>query len=177
MTPSGDALELLKEHEQGPDGGFAPTPYRCPAGHLTVGWGHRVRRGETFPDPLTAEGAEALLRADLERIAPHVAVALRRLEVPQNGAGDRPQVTQSMFDAIVSLGFNIGVGALLGSTLMRRMRVGDFAGAAEEFLRWDKARDPKTGKKVRLAGLVRRRKAERALFLRDGLPEETTDGR
>lgn len=160
MKPGPGALGLIQAFEQGPDGGFAPTPYRCPAGHLTVGWGHRVRPKETFPEPLTAEEADALLRADLERIAPHVAVALR----------NRPDVTQNMFDAIVSLGFNIGVGALLGSTLTKRMRAGDFAGAAEEFLRWDKARDPKTGKKVRLAGLVRRREAERALFLREETP-------
>jgi len=76
-----------------------------------------------------------------------------------------------MFDAVVCLGFNIGLGALLGSTLMARLRAGDWAAAADEFLRWDKATNPKTGKKERLAGLTRRRQAERDLFLCDGLPE------
>lgn len=160
MHPSDAALELIKAFESGPGGGFAAETYICPAGKVTVGWGHAVRAGERIQTPLDAAEAEALLRTDLERVAPHVAAALRH----------RPQVTQSMFDALVSLGFNIGVGALLNSTLMKRMRAGDFAAAAEEFLRWDKARDPKTGQKKRLAGLTRRRKAERELFLRDGLP-------
>lgn len=160
VTPGPDALELIKEFEQGPDGGFAAAPYRCPAGHWTVGYGHRVRPGERFVARMTEAGAEALLRADLERVAEPVAAML---------AGRRG-VTQSMFDALVSLGLNIGASALTGSTLMARMRAGDFAAAAEEFLRWDKARDPKTGKLERLPGLTRRREAERALFLRDGLP-------
>lgn len=162
MTPGPGALGLIEAFEAGPDGGFAPTPYRCPAGHLTVGWGHRVRPKETFPEPLAAEDADALLRADLAPLAREASHALRH----------RPETTQNMFDALVSLGFNIGAGALLSSTLMKRMRAGDFAAAADEFLKWDKARNPKTGKKERLAGLTRRRKAERELFLRDGLPEE-----
>lgn len=155
-----DALELIKEFEKGPDGDFAPTPYRCPAGYWTVGWGHRVRPGETFPEPLDAAGADTLLRADLERIASDVTISLR----------NRPEVTQSMFDALVSLGFNIGVGALLNSTLISRLRLGQWKAAANQFLRWNKARNPKTGRKEPLPGLTRRRQAEQKLFLRDGFP-------
>jgi lysozyme len=160
MTPSDAALALLKEFERGPDGGFAPVPYRCPAGHETIGWGHRIRPSEKFPTPVEAAAADALLRADLERIAPSIAASLR----------NRPEVTQSMFDAVVCLGFNIGLGALLGSTLMARLRVRGWTAAADQFLRWNRARNPKTGKKERLSGLTRRRMAERELFLRDGLP-------
>ena len=48
------------------------------------------------------------------------------------------KVTQSQFDAMVSLAYNIGAGAFLKSTLLKKVNAGDFAGAGEEFLRWNK---------------------------------------
>ena len=62
------------------------------------------------------------------------------------------KVTQSQFDAMVSLAYNIGAGAFLKSTLLKKVNAGDFAGAGEEFLRWNKA----GGKEV--LGLTRRRR-------------------
>lgn len=162
-TPSVAALALLKEFEQGPRGGFASKSYQCPAGFKTIGWGHVIRPTDHFEEPIREAEADALLRADLGRIAPQIAAGLR----------NRPEVTQSMFDALVCLGFNIGLGALLSSTLMMKLRMRDWAGAAKQFLRWDKARNPKTGKKERLPGLTRRRQAERELFLHDGLPGDS----
>jgi len=153
-------LALLKNFEQGPDGGFAPCIYRDWAGHETIGWGHRIRPGEWFQQPISAAKADRLLAADVARIVPNIAAPLR----------NRPEVTQSMFDALVCLCFNIGLGALLGSTLMARLKVSDWQGAADQFLRWDKATNPNTGKKEALAGLTRRRKAERELFLRERVP-------
>ena len=50
------------------------------------------------------------------------------------------------------------------------LRARNWAAAADQFLRWDKAANPWTGQKERLTGLTRRRQAERELFLRDGLP-------
>lgn len=70
-------------------------------------------------------------------------------------------VTQRQYDALVSLGFNIGGGAICASTLVRKLNQGDCRGAAEQFLRWDYA----GGHKVR--GLTNRRKAERELFIGD----------
>ena len=70
-------------------------------------------------------------------------------------------VTQNEFVALVSLAFNVGVGALSRSKLLRKLNSGDREGAAEEFLDFDLA----NGK--RLAGLTRRRKAEHDLFLED----------
>lgn len=70
-------------------------------------------------------------------------------------------VTQRQYDALVSLGFNIGGGAICASTLIRKLNQGDCRGAAEQFLRWDYA----GGQKVR--GLTNRRKAERELFIGD----------
>lgn len=157
-TTSAAALALLKDYEQGPDGGFAPMIYRCPAGHPTIGWGHVVRPGEHFQQPISVTEADRLLRADLDRFATGIAAYL----------GELP-VTQSMFDAVVCWAFNVGIGAALGSTLLAKLRRRDYTGAADEFRRWNKATNPKTGKKEELAGLTARRAAERALFLREGL--------
>lgn len=69
------------------------------------------------------------------------------------------KLTQGQFDALVSFAYNVGSRALSTSTLLRKLNDGDVNGAADEFLRWNKA-----GGKV-LNGLARRREAERALFL------------
>lgn len=157
-APSNAALALLHEFEQGPAGGFAAEPYVCPAGKTTVGWGHVVRADDKLIYPLSAERADDLLRRDLERFTALLASAIR---VP---------LQQCMFDALLCFVFNIGFGAFSDSTLLRKLNQGDYAGAADELLRWNKARDPKTGARIELAGLTRRRAAERDLFLRDGVP-------
>ena len=69
-------------------------------------------------------------------------------------------VTQGQYDALLSLGFNIGTGALCRSTLVRKLNAGDCLGAGQEFLRWDMA----GGKHLR--GLQNRRQAERTEFLK-----------
>ena len=68
------------------------------------------------------------------------------------------KLTQAQYDALVSLVFNIGPGAFARSTLLRKLNAGDCRGAADEFLRWDKAK----GKRLR--GLTNRRQAERKEF-------------
>lgn len=156
MTPSQAALDLLYEFEQGPQGGMASVPYPDFAGHPTIGWGHRILPGERFSKPLTAAQADDLLRRDLERFTAAV-----------NSLVTAP-ITQSMFDALVCFAFNEGEAALKGSTLLRLLNQHWYAAAAQQFERWDKATDPKTGEKVSLAGLKRRRLAERRLFERDG---------
>lgn len=67
-------------------------------------------------------------------------------------------VTQNQFDAMLSLAYNIGTRAFSTSTLLKLLNQKDYAGAAEQFLRWDKA-----GGKV-MPGLTRRRYAEREMF-------------
>ena len=66
------------------------------------------------------------------------------------------QLNQNQFDALVSLVFNIGTGAFARSTLLKRLNVGDYNGAAEAFLMWRNA----GGKPI----LLNRRKREKALF-------------
>ncbi len=159
MITSHDAINLLKEFERGPNGIFAATPYRCPAGKLTIGWGH-VIRNEGFNKPLTEQQADDLLRGDLSYFSKGIDAYIN---VP---------ITQSMFDALCCFAFNIGLFALLGSTLWKELSEKDYQSAADQFLRWDKATNPKTGKKESLPGLLRRRVAERTLFLKDGLPKD-----
>ncbi|CAK0782312.1 lysozyme [Gammaproteobacteria bacterium] len=77
-------------------------------------------------------------------------------------------LTQGQFDALVSFVFNVGAGNLMKSTLLRKLNAGDFAGADDEFLRWNKAR----GKVVE--GLRRRRIAEMKVFV--GVSVSTAPG-
>lgn len=156
--PGEAALALLKNYEQGPNGGFAPVAYRCPAGYPTIGWGHRIQPADRFQQPITEVEADRLLRVDLLRAGGIV------------GAAVEVELAQSMMDALACFVMNVGAGAFLGSTLLALLNAGHYQAAAGEFLKWDKAKNPKTGQKERLAGLTRRRTAERALFLREGLP-------
>ena len=123
------------------------TAYPCSAGVWTIGFGHTkgVKQGDTC----TEEQARAWLLEDLADTQIRLA---RYINVP---------VTQNEAIALVSLAFNVGVGALSCSKLLRKLNSGDREGAAEEFLDFDLA----NGK--RLAGLTRRRKAEHDLFLTD----------
>lgn len=157
-SPSEAALALLKAFEQGPDGGFASVIYRCPAGHKTIGWGHRVRPGERFQEPISAVEAERLLQADVRGVGEYIGEIIR---VP---------LTQSMVDALTSFVFNVGPGAFADSTMAALLNARRYLAAGDEFLRWNKARNPKNGRKEPLSGLTRRRQAERELFLRESSP-------
>lgn len=141
MNINSKGLALIQAYE-----GCRLTAYRCPAGILTIGYGstREVREGQT----ITQEQADDLLRDDLTFFENHMTKALEGIEY-----------TSNQFSACVSLMYNIGVAAFLKSSVLRRMKDGDFAGAADAFLMWNKA----GGRE--LAGLTRRRKAERKLFL------------
>jgi lysozyme len=134
------ALPLAKRFE-----GLRLRAYRCPAGVWTVGYG---ATGEHVgPDTRwTHEQAEADLAARFKRLGLVIARLVRQpLSPPQ-------------FAALALFADNCGVGALARSTLLRKLNQGDYAGAAREFDRWNRA-----GGRV-LAGLVKRRAAERLLF-------------
>lgn len=73
----------------------------------------------------------------------------------------RVKLTQDQYDALVSLVFNIGPGAFARSTLLKRLNAGQCSETADEFLKWRYAK----GKPLR--GLLKRREAERALFIKD----------
>lgn len=140
-TPQG--IDLIKQFE----GGRAK-PYRCPAGLLTIGYGHLILPGESFPpEGITEAEAEALLRQDAAAAAGAV---LRLINVP---------LSDGQFDALVSFTFNLGAGALQRSTLRRKINRQEHAQAPEELAKWVWA----GGRK--LPGLVRRREAEILRYL------------
>lgn len=130
--------------------------YRDSVGVWTIGYGHTARAGRPWPAAgmwLTAESADRLLSADLAMF-----------EAALNGA-IKVATLQREFDALVSWAFNVGVGAMQSSSLLRAFNQCAKAQAADGLLAWDRA-----GGAV-LAGLVNRRQAERAWFLGVAPPE------
>jgi lysozyme len=137
---SRNGIELIKHFE-----GCELTAYKCPADVWTVGYGHTG--SDVLPRMvITKEKANQLLARDVERF--------------EHGVNLRAKVdlNQGQFDALVSFAYNLGLGALERSTLLKLVNAGRFDAAAGEFGKWVKA-----GGKV-LDGLVRRRKAEAHLF-------------
>lgn len=167
-VPDG-AVDLIQSFEGIPDGDPSTVnldAYLDPVGIWTIGWGHAISQQGKFlrgaenkaiaralyPGGITKDQARALLAADLLDTAREVlALAKRPLETGQ-------------FGALISFAFNAGSGNLAKSTLLKKLQAGDIAGAADQFLVWNKARD-KNGVMIELKGLTRRRKAERAMFL------------
>ncbi len=139
---SNKGLQLIKDYE-----GFSPTSYHDAAGHPTIGYGHLIKKGESFPNPIALQDATILLMNDVL----HAERTVRRL-IPIT-------LTQGQYDALVSFTFNLGSGALQASTLRRRLLAGNAEAAAREFPRWVYA----GGRKLR--GLMRRRRSEQALFM------------
>ena len=144
---SQEGIELIKRFE-----GLELQAYQDVAGIWTIGYGHTGP--EVGPGmSITPQQAEQLLIEDLERFEPGVSEGLK------------VNVTQSQFDALVSLSYNIGVSAFQRSTALKRINKGDFEGAAEAITWWNKATI--NGRKQPVLGLTRRRSAEAALFLQD----------
>lgn len=124
------------------------------AGNWEIGYGHRITKAQAMTDAgllrIDEAEVERLLLEDARRLGQE---ALWYVRVP---------LTVNQAAALVSLAFNIGSTALEGSTLLRKLNAGDAEGAAAEFIRWCHA-----GGEV-VSGLVRRRAAERELFLKAG---------
>ena len=139
-------IALIKEFEGFPFGG---RPYRDPVGVWTIGYGHTEGVGPHSPR-LTERQASELLERDLAQLyEPHV----ERLPIARH-------LNQNQFDALVSFVYNLGPGAVASDTgIGRALRAQQWRRAADEMLRWNQA-----GGQV-LAGLTRRRRAERELFL------------
>jgi lysozyme len=144
MNLSPQGLALIRSFE-----GFSATPYLCPAGKWTVGYGHvLVTPPEKIPPlPISMQQAEALLLKDVS-LAEN---AIHRFV--------KSPITQPQFDALTSFIYNIGIAAFSRSRLLKLLNAGKNTEAAEEFCRWVYV----NGKRSK--GLERRRKAERAMFL------------
>ena len=142
MNISENGIKLIKNFE-----GCRLVAYKCPAGVWTIGYGHT---GQEIHEGLkiTQEQAEKYLKIDL---LIHCNNVSRLVKVP---------LTQNQFDALVSFEYNLGYGNLAYSTLLKLLNAKKYNEAAAQFDRWVYA----GGKK--LAGLIRRRAAEKELFLK-----------
>jgi lysozyme len=133
---------LLKKFE-----GCKLKAYRCPAGILTIGYGHTSAAGApevTEGMTIAQDEAENILKNDLGKYEQPVA-AMVKVDLEQN-----------QFDVLVDFAYNAGVGALKTSTLLKKVNAGDLDVVPDELMKWTKG-----GGKV-LPGLVRRRQAEAA---------------
>jgi lysozyme len=150
---------LIKHFE-----GFASQPYLCPAGVLTIGYGHTredvdgdsLERWAKSGRVMSLHEADVILTHDLTRFEEWVEALA-------------PHTSENQFAALVSFAFNLGTGALARSALLKYCQAGQNEKAAREFIDWDEH-----GKVIKgwvyasgkmLPGLVKRRAAERALFL------------
>lgn len=143
---SDNGMKLLEQFE-----GLRLESYLDSAGIATIGWGsikypngNKVKLG----DKITKNQAKQYKLHDLKEFESTVNTSVK---VP---------LTQNQYDALVSLSYNIGSGAFKNSTLLKKLNSGDYKGAAEQFLVWNKV----NSKMVQ--GLVNRREAERNLFLK-----------
>ena len=146
MHISDEGLALIKHFEGCPvNGAGDPIAYLCPAGVWTIGYGHTHRVKEH--DRWTMSHADYILREELEdeyevNIKDYVKVPLE----------------QYQFDALVAWVFNLGVGNLRDSTLLKVLNEGKYQEVPEQIKRWNKANG------TVLSGLVKRRDAEALMF-------------
>lgn len=140
MKTNRAGIDLIKEFE-----GFRPKAYKCPAGIWTCGYG--TTKGVKPDTVWTKAEAEDKMEDDLIKFEDGVRIL----------AGNK--TTENQFSAMVCFAYNVGLGALARSFVMTYHRKEMYAEAADAFLLWNKA----AGKV--LPGLVRRREAERRLYL------------
>jgi len=138
-----EALDLIRKFE-----GFSEKMYLCPAGYLTVGYGHRVKisEKERFAAGITEPEAADVLKQDV--MVAEQAV-LRLISVP---------LTDGQFGALVSFTYNLGAGALQRSALRQKVNRQEYTEVPAEFMKWVWAK----GKKLK--GLIERRAAETLLY-------------
>jgi len=136
-----NGIDFIKRHE-----GWRAQLYLDAAGFATIGYGHLLKPDETYFLIDKTEG-ERILKADLK--------------IAENAVNEfvKVELTQGMFDSLVSFVFNLGVNAFKGSTLLSILNNGDYEGASNQLLLWNRA-----GGEIN-QGLVNRRQAERNLFL------------
>ena len=139
MKCSQEGLALIKKFE-----GCRLKAYRCSANVLTIGYGHTSGVKET--DTITQDEADKLLQEDVEQFEKYVDDYVT------------VKLGQSQFDALVAWTFNLGVGNLRSSTMLKKLNETDYGSVPSEMKRWNKA----AGKT--LNGLIRRRLAESLLF-------------
>lgn len=146
MKVSSHCIALIQKFE-----GLSTKAYKAAPSekYYTIGYGH-YGADVKATDVITADGAMNILNADVDKFSSAVSGYLDNCGVKLN---------QNQFDALVCFAFNVGVTALINSTLWKCLIAGDHKAAANQFLRWNIS-----GGAVS-KGLTRRREAERLLFL------------
>jgi lysozyme len=134
------AFALISEYE-----GLRLEAYRCPAGIPTIGYGHT--KGVRMGDRISREKAEELLKEDLYAFQDDLSTLVK------------VRVTQGQFIALMSFIYNFGLAKCRGYTLFKELNKGNYAGAADLFLKYTYSG------KEQLKGLIERRAAERRAFL------------
>lgn len=123
------AIDFIKLHE-----GFANgRAYRCVSGKLTIGYGHVIQQGESFPEQISERFADSLLRADF-KVSYATANKLY------------PEIRGSRKIVLAHFVFSKGIGSLLKSGL--RKKIDEGGSVDEEFAKWCYYTDCKTGRKV-----------------------------
>lgn len=149
MQITKNGLKIIKNFE-----GLKLKPYPCSSNIPTIGYGstyYENGKKVTLQDaPITKVRAEQLLTYITDK--DFASIVNKYVRVP---------LTQNQFDALVSLAYNIGGSRFRKSTLVKKLNKYDYVGAANSFWMWRKS-----GRKI-LKGLVRRRKMEKELFLKD----------
>lgn len=132
------------------------TAYKIGDGMVTVGYGHAEKIGKTklrVGQKITQDKADEYLREDLKEAADGV----RRMFKDWESEGVSIDITQSMFDALVSMAFNAGVGGLRRSDVVQHLKKGDYKTAADSIKTF--RINPK------FPGLASRREKESEMFL------------
>lgn len=158
MNLSKAGAELVNRFE-----GFRSKPYYDQAGVATIGFGstyYENAKPVSISDP--AISRERALEIKRHTVSVDFAPAINMMFDEEIDSG---QITQNMFDALVSLSYNIGIKGLQGSNVYKHIKAGKFIQAADAFLPWNKVRNPRTRALEFNEGLHSRRKQEKALFL------------
>lgn len=172
MRTSDAGIHLMHQFE-----GYRDRPYQCSAHMWTIGWGHVLYQDQIKCPMVKVPGKVAgqMLRKDyplrqqdnrqwskdeLVEIFKNDLISFERGVLRLAPNLDRPE-HQHKFDACVAFSFNVGLGNFQRSTIRQKILRDDWDGAANAFMDWTKAGG------VVLKGLVRRRNAERKLFLSD----------
>ena len=135
-----EGLELIKKFE-----GFSSKPYKCCAGFLTIGYGHKIRSNEKY-ERISEMEANQMLQKDLQSSMYSV---MNNIDFMLNNY---------QFSALVSFTYNVGGAALQRSTLRQKINSGELEGIQHELLRWVYV------KGYKIKGLVKRRLKEVELF-------------
>jgi lysozyme len=168
MKLSKAGADLMHQYE-----GCRNKPYLCPAHIWTIGYGHVLYQDQIRLPMVSKEGQSTMIRKEyplkqednrvwskeeIEKLFSDDVSLFERgvLRLAPTLSG-----RQGAFDACVSFSFNAGLGNFQRSTIRMKVNRGEWEAAAEAFMQWTK------GGGRELPGLVKRRKAEKALFLSD----------